>query len=592
MPRLAALWVPLFPLAARLRSEPDLAPEALALAEGSGAAARLVAASRAARRAGLRAGMTLPQARALLPNLLVRPRDAECERAAQEALLEAAETVSPRIEDAGQGLAYLDLSGLERRFAGAEPELELGRELVAAAARVGLPARAGIASSKLAARLAARLPASPTVVAAGDEAAFLAPLSLARLDPEPELHATLTRWGVRTIGELARLPADELASRLGEAGQRLHALARGLEPQPLLPRQPPPDFREGLELEWPLVALEPFLFVARPALERLTERLERRGLGCARLLVALQLEPAGTCERAIQLPAPTRDTKTLLHLVRLDLEAHPPGAPVVGFAFTAQPDRPRAAQLTLLGPVELSPDQLATALARLFALLGPGRVGAPQVQDGHRPERLGLADYAPPPPPKVRPAERPGRGLLTARVLRPPLPLEVIVDAGAPRSRRRGAAGARALAGRGARPASRRRGARRLRTVADGRGLVERVSRGARLLGRRARGRRPLSPVPRPADRRVVRGRDLRLRDRLVRHNPAMPDWIEAGDPAPDFTLADDHGEEVRLSSFRGRPVVLYFYPKDDTPGLHQGGLRLPRSPRRSSRRAAPWCSG
>jgi peroxiredoxin Q/BCP len=46
-----------------------------------------------------------------------------------------------------------------------------------------------------------------------------------------------------------------------------------------------------------------------------------------------------------------------------------------------------------------------------------------------------------------------------------------------------------------------------------------------------------------------------------------MPDWIEAGDPAPDFTLADDRGEEVRLSSFRGRPVVLYFYPKDDTPG-------------------------
>ncbi len=46
-----------------------------------------------------------------------------------------------------------------------------------------------------------------------------------------------------------------------------------------------------------------------------------------------------------------------------------------------------------------------------------------------------------------------------------------------------------------------------------------------------------------------------------------MPEWIEAGDPAPDFTLADDRGEKVRLSSFRRRPVVLYFYPKDDTPG-------------------------
>jgi thioredoxin-dependent peroxiredoxin len=42
---------------------------------------------------------------------------------------------------------------------------------------------------------------------------------------------------------------------------------------------------------------------------------------------------------------------------------------------------------------------------------------------------------------------------------------------------------------------------------------------------------------------------------------------LAEGDPAPDFTLGSDSGEEVTLSSFRGKPVVLYFYPKDDTPG-------------------------
>jgi thioredoxin-dependent peroxiredoxin len=42
---------------------------------------------------------------------------------------------------------------------------------------------------------------------------------------------------------------------------------------------------------------------------------------------------------------------------------------------------------------------------------------------------------------------------------------------------------------------------------------------------------------------------------------------VEEGAPAPDFTLASDSGGEVTLSSFRGKPVVLYFYPKDDTPG-------------------------
>jgi peroxiredoxin Q/BCP len=42
---------------------------------------------------------------------------------------------------------------------------------------------------------------------------------------------------------------------------------------------------------------------------------------------------------------------------------------------------------------------------------------------------------------------------------------------------------------------------------------------------------------------------------------------IEQGKPAPDFELQSDTGEPVKLSDFRGRPVVLYFYPKDDTPG-------------------------
>jgi thioredoxin-dependent peroxiredoxin len=42
---------------------------------------------------------------------------------------------------------------------------------------------------------------------------------------------------------------------------------------------------------------------------------------------------------------------------------------------------------------------------------------------------------------------------------------------------------------------------------------------------------------------------------------------IEEGKPAPDFELQSDTGDSVKLSDFRGRPVVLYFYPKDDTPG-------------------------
>lgn len=430
MPRLACLLVPLFPLAARLRSEPELTSQAVAVLEGNGNAARVVAATRLARNAGVKPGLTLPQARALCPKLVARARDEPCERAAQEALLEAAESLSPRLEDAGEGAVFVDLEGLDRHFKGERPEHEMGRTLAAAAEAAGLPARVGIAGSKLAARVAAGCPDSPTVVPPGEEAAFLAPLPLDRLAPEVGIAATLERWGIRSIGDLARLPRTRVASRLGRAGQALHSTARGLDPRPLLPREPPPDFQEGMSLEWPLVSLEPFLFVGRAALERLCRRLADKGLACRRLTLTLRLEPDGHQERSVDLPAPTQDVKTLLTLIRLDLEAKPPGAPVAAFAFTAHPDRPREAQLSLYGPAALSPDKLAATLGRLFALLGPGRVGSPRPAAGHRPEGFELVDFAPPPPPEVRRTPRSGRGLLSVRVLRPPLPLEVLTGAG------------------------------------------------------------------------------------------------------------------------------------------------------------------
>jgi protein ImuB len=439
-PRIACMRVPLFPLAARLRSEPELKGEAVAVFEGNGNAARIVAATLRARKAGVRRGMTLAQARGLLPRLGVRARDAECERAAQESLLEAAESFSPRVEDAGEGLLYLDLDGLERRFskdgggidtAGGNDDAEhrLGGALIAAAEALTLPARVGIAGSKLAARVATESPESPVVVPRGDEAPYLAPLPLSRLASEAGVVAALQRWGIRSIGDFARLPANEVASRLGSEGQQLHERARGLDRRPIIPRHPPPSFQEGLELDWPLVSLEPFLFVAHAALDRLCRRLEASGLGCARLDFALRLEPSGHDERSITLPAPTRETKTLLTLVKLDLERRAPGAPVSGFTFAAHPDRPREAQLTLFGPTALSPDRLATTLARLFSLLGVDGVGSPRVVDGHRPERSTLAAYTPPPPPEVRPqpARRNGAGLLAVRVLRPPVALEVLL---------------------------------------------------------------------------------------------------------------------------------------------------------------------
>ena len=134
--------------------------------------------------------MSLAQARSILPDLIARGRDPRCERSAHEALLEAGSSISPRVEDANEDLVYADISGMETLF---DNEDEIGRLAMLSAESLGLFARAGIASNKLGARIAAHTPASPTVIPPGREAAFLAPLPLHHLGLDASIQHIVTR---------------------------------------------------------------------------------------------------------------------------------------------------------------------------------------------------------------------------------------------------------------------------------------------------------------------------------------------------------------------------------------------------------------
>src|SRR5581483_10009990 len=152
------------------------------------------------------------QAGAAAADLVVRPRNLAAERSAALALADVAASLAQRIEVAADGAVFLDAA-----------EAGLVTALVARAARVGLAARAGVGASMTVARLAALHGDGVQVVPAGTERGFLAPLPLACLAPPPDIAATLARWGVARLGDLARLPAAEVATRLGRAGARLVA---------------------------------------------------------------------------------------------------------------------------------------------------------------------------------------------------------------------------------------------------------------------------------------------------------------------------------------------------------------------------------
>jgi protein ImuB len=388
--RLACLCVPDFPLAALLRVHPELCGEPVAVTEGHGPRATLQAVSAAAARHGVTNGLTTAQAMAMDAGLVVRPVSPDTLRAAQAALCDAAASFSPRVEDAGVGVAYLDLEGLGALF---PSESQLANALAQRAAHLGLEAQVGVAGSKIAAALAARNGGGVTVIPRGEEWQFLAPLPVEWLAPSPELTATLQRWGIRSIGDLAALPASAVGTRLGPEGVLLVRRARGEDERLLTPRTLPLHFEESLDLDYGLETLEPLLFVVRGLLDRLTARLAVRGFLCGDLRVSLRLATRGCDERTVGVAAPSNDVKALLTLVRLHLETHPPEAAIEALRVVAIPERLRAAQLDMFRPNGPAPARLAVTLARLAAICGAERVGAPVVADSHRPEEYGLKPY-------------------------------------------------------------------------------------------------------------------------------------------------------------------------------------------------------
>jgi hypothetical protein len=226
---------------------------------------------------------------------------------------------------------------------------------------------------------------------------------------------------------VARLPPGPLSARLGPGAAALSRLSLGEDGTALAPRAEPERFEEGEELEWDVSSVEPLLFVWKGLLDRLTQRLAARGLMAREVYLQLRLADASWDERALGLAAPTREGPALLQLLRLTVEGSPPPAGVRAVRLSAVPVREVLEQMPLFGPRGASSTQLAAAVARLSALVGPDRVGQPVAQDRWTPFAAQSVRFAPPPPPSI-PFSPAVELSLAARALRPPRTAEVRCD--------------------------------------------------------------------------------------------------------------------------------------------------------------------
>jgi len=290
---------------------------------------------------------------------------------------------SPLVERTAADTVAFDVSGLERLFG--MPQ-EIVQAIRRRAAERGVQASLALAMNPDAAICASRGFAGVSIVPQGDEAKFLGSLPLAVLGPSEEMIETLERWGIRRLRELAALPSLGIAERLGPEGLKLRELARGEAQRKLLAIEEPARFEDEIELEYPVELLEPLAFLLARLINGLATRLATRGLATDELRLRLRLENCAAHERRLRLPVPSLDTKAFLKLLQLDLEAHPPAAPVVHVRLEMNPVKPQAAQGGLYVPVAPEPVKLELTLARIRAIVGEGRVGYAELLDTHRPD--------------------------------------------------------------------------------------------------------------------------------------------------------------------------------------------------------------
>jgi protein ImuB len=448
----ACIFVPNFPVAAIFRAEPELRARAMAIFEGQPPLEKVFAVNESAGRMGIVPGMTKAQAE-LCSELTLRPRSLLQESVAHAALLDCAQSFSPRVEDAPADMALVDLEGMESLFGSL---LKIAHSLFRRAADLGLDANVAVASNPDAAMLAARGFSGVTVIPLGQEAESLGSLPVEVLfagrnegreregkkkeegqqEKSAYLLATLERWGIRDLRSLAALPEIALSERLGQEGLRLQQLARGAASRTLVPVEAPAVFEEAIELEYPIVLLEPLAFLLNRLLEQVCARLAARALNTQELRLTLglqnltgvdpQLETFGIPSesdalhneahapaphfisgrqskfcRTLRLPLPMLDARLFLKLLQLDLNAHPPGAPILKIHLAAEPVRPRSAQGGLFLPPSPEPEKLELTLARIAGLVGEPRVGSAELLDTHRAEGFRMRRFTPEAAPKI-----------------------------------------------------------------------------------------------------------------------------------------------------------------------------------------------
>ena len=209
-----------------------------------------------------------------------------------------------------------------------------------------------------------------------------------------EIFAILHKWGIHTLGQLARLDKEQLGARLGPEAIRMWERANGQSNRVLKLVRPPESFEESFEFEHEIETAEPLLFMLRRFLEQLAVRLGAIYLVAKELTLQITFGNKQTYERVFKIPQPTNDVDLLFRMLQTHLENFRSEHPIVAVALSAQPSKPAKEQFGLFETTLRNPHQLSETLARLTVLLGANRVGTPVLEETHHPDAFRMEPFS------------------------------------------------------------------------------------------------------------------------------------------------------------------------------------------------------
>jgi protein ImuB len=379
------------------------------LTQSSGLAHQVARVDAPGQQAGLRPGMSLAQARALVPGLTALAYDPQRDRIILQKLADWAVRFSPLVETCTPDTLLIDITGCEQLFGGQERIAALA---LAGLADAGFFARAAIADTVGGAFALATTASQPVSIAPpGQTAAHLAPLPPVALRLQPQTLARLEALGILTIGDLLKLPRATLPARFGaELNLRLQqALGEVFEGVAVrLPRTAP---YARMEFEQPIRDLITIQTAAADLLKNVFTQLEQRDQALRRLDILLLFEKR-PLRFAIGLARPSRRRQHVRQLLEQGLEKYDFANGLTGLLLIAgDTSRSPILQGELFQPDQQpqQDEQLGLLLDRLANRLGRQSVLRADLVDDYQPEMaVGYSSAASPPePPHSKPEATP-----------------------------------------------------------------------------------------------------------------------------------------------------------------------------------------